>query len=434
MSARKWTKRLTGWFLSVAIFATALAAGAGQVNAAQADLQLAAKSAILVEASTGKVLYSHNPDAPLPPASMSKMMTEYLVLEAIKQKKISWDEQVPVSEYAFFIAKMADSAGVYLNMGESFTVKELYKAMAIASANDATVLLAEKVGGSEANFVKMMNEKAKQLGMKNTSYVTSTGLPANELGPYSPQTDQKENLMSARDSAILARSLIRDYPEALEYSKISRLVFREGMPNEIKKANYNWMLPDLNNYYPGVDGLKTGYTAEAKYCFTGTAIRDDMRLISVVMGTESETKRFVETKKLLDYGFSNFKLVKHKDKGAPIQGFEHASVKNGVELEVPAVTGYDVRVLTKIGEEGKYKPVVTFQELTAPIQKGQVIGKVVFQPEGAASGDYLQEEDVTKGGVDLVAAQDVEEASWLRLFFRSIFQFIGNMFSNITGK
>jgi D-alanyl-D-alanine carboxypeptidase (penicillin-binding protein 5/6) len=434
MSLKKWKKRLTGLFLSVAVFVSAWSGLAANAGAAQADLQLAVKSAILVEASTGKVLYSNNADLPLPPASMTKMMTEYLVLEALKQKKISWDEQVPVSEYAFFIARKSDSAGVYLNMGESHSVKELYKAMAVVSANDATVLLAEKVGGSEANFVKMMNEKAKALGMKNTSFVTSTGLPANELGPYSPQTDQKENLMSARDSAILARALIRDFPEALEYSKISRLVFRQGMPNEIKKANYNWMLPDLNNYYPGVDGLKTGYTAEAKYCFTGTATRDGMRLISVVMGTESETKRFVETKKLFDYGFSNFKLVKHLDKGAAIKGFETAPVKNGVELTVPAVTGDVATVLTKIGEESKYKPVVTFQDLTAPIKKDQVIGKVVFQAEGAAEGEYLQPEDATKNGVNLVAAQEVEEASWLRLFFRSIIQFFSNIINSVMGK
>jgi D-alanyl-D-alanine carboxypeptidase (penicillin-binding protein 5/6) len=434
MRWKKWTKRLTGLFLSVAVLASAWGGMAVNASAAQPDLQLAVKSAILVEASTGKVLYSNNADIPLPPASMSKMMTEYLVLEALKQKKISWDEKVPVSEYAFFIAKKSDSAGVYLNKGESHTVKELYKAMAVVSANDATVLLAEKVGGSEANFVKMMNEKAKELGMKNTSFVTSTGLPANELGPYSPQTDQNENLMSARDSAILARALIRDFPEALEYSKISRLVFRQGMPNEIKKANYNWMLPDLNNYYPGVDGLKTGYTAEAKYCFTGTATRDGMRLISVVMGTESETKRFVETKKLFDYGFSNFKLVKHLDKGAAIKGHETAPVKNGVELTVPAVTGDVVTVLTKIGEDSKVKPVVTFQDLTAPIQKDQVIGKVVFQAEGEAGGDYLQPEDATKNGVNLVAVQEVEEASWIRLFFRSIIQFFSDMINSVLGK
>jgi D-alanyl-D-alanine carboxypeptidase (penicillin-binding protein 5/6) len=434
MRWKKWTKRLTGLFLSVAVLASAWGGMAANASAAQADLQLAVKSAILVEASTGKVLYSNNADIPLPPASMSKMMTEYLVLEALKQKKISWDEKVPVSEYAFFIARKSDSAGVYLNMGESHTVRELYKAMAVVSANDATVLLAEKVGGSEANFVQMMNKKAKELGMKNTSFVTSTGLPANELGPYSPQTDQKENLMSARDSAILARALIRDFPEALEYSKISRLVFRQGMPNEIKKANYNWMLPDLNNYYPGVDGLKTGYTAEAKYCFTGTATRDGMRLISVVMGTESETKRFVETKKLFDYGFSNFKLVKHLDKGLAIKGHETAPVKNGVELTVPAVTGDVVTVLTKIGEESKVKPVVTFQDLTAPIKKDQVIGKVVFQAEGAAEGEYLQPEDATKNGVNLVAAQEVEEASWLRLFFRSIIQFFSDIINSVMGK
>ncbi|USG65821.1 D-alanyl-D-alanine carboxypeptidase [Brevibacillus ruminantium] len=439
MKRRTWTKRLTGLFLSVAVFMTAWGSMSASAGAApQADLQLAASSAILVEVSTGKVLYSSNPDQPLPPASMSKIMTEYLVNEAVKQKKISWDDKVPVSDYAFYIAKMPDSSGVYLNMGETHTVRELYKAMAVLSANDATVLLAEKIAGSEANFVAMMNKKAQELGMKNTKYLTSTGLPADELGPYSIKSDQKENLMSARDTAILARALIRDYPEALEISKIPRLTFRAGAPNEIKKANNNWMLPGLNNYYEGVDGLKTGYTMGAGYCFTGTASRDNMRLISVVMGAGGSngniTKRFDETKKLFDYGFSNFKLTKQLDKGVQVAGFENAPVKNGVELTVPAVTADTVMTLSKIGTETKYTPAATFQDLTAPLKKDQVIGRVVFQEEGLKEGDFLQPEDMTNAGVNLVAGQDVEEASWIRLFFRSIIQFFGNIFSSITGK
>ncbi|NGQ96539.1 D-alanyl-D-alanine carboxypeptidase [Brevibacillus sp. SYP-B805] len=440
MRWHRWTKRLAGIVLSVALFGLAGWGGASTASAdTQANLQLEAKSAILVEPTTGKVLYSMNPDVPLPPASMSKMMTEYLVLEALKQNKIKWDEKVPVSEYAFYVARIPDSAGVYLNAGEEHSVKDLYKAMAIASANDATVLLAEKVGGSEANFVKMMNEKAAQLGMKNSSFVTSTGLPANELGPYSYSNEPKENQMSARDAAILARALIRDFPEALEYSKIPRMVFREGTPNAIPKANYNWMLPGLPNTYPGVDGLKTGYTAAAGYCFTGTATRDGMRLISVVMGVKGqggvsgETKRFAETKKLFDYGFSTYKLTKVLDKGATIAGSEAAPVKKGVELTVPAVTGSVATVVTKVGEEKKYKPTVVFNDLTAPIKKGQAIGKLTFKAEGAGNEEYLQPEDAQKGGIEIVANQDVEEASWIRLFFRGIIQFIKNLFANIVG-
>ncbi|RNB56136.1 D-alanyl-D-alanine carboxypeptidase [Brevibacillus gelatini] len=435
MKRTTWKTRLTGLILSVAMFATAMGGAATKADAAPAaDLQLAAKSAILVEASTGKVLYSMNPDVPLPPASMSKMMAEYLVLEAVKQKKISWDEKVPVSEYAFYVARISDTSGVYLNLGESFTVRELYNAMAVVSANDATVLLAEKIAGSEANFVQMMNKKAAEFGMKNTSFVTSSGLPANELGPYSVQTDQVENLMSARDSAILARNLIRDFPEALEVSKIPRFTFRPGSKNELKMANNNWMLPDLPNYYPGVDGLKTGYTQAAGNCFTGTAVRDNMRLISVVMGTDSKTKRFVETKKLYDYGFSNFKLTKQLDKNVSVKGFETAPVTNGVELNVPAVTATEVNMLTKIGAETKFTPTVTYQELTAPIKQGQVVGKLVLKEEGAKDTDYLQPEDAAKAGADLVAGQEVEEASWIRLFFRSIIQFFSNLFSSGTGN
>jgi len=430
MKRKTWTRRLMSLYLSVAVLVTAMTGMATQAQAAPANLDLAARSAILVEASTGKVLYSNNPDQPLPPASMSKIMSEYLIQEAVKQKKISWDDVVPVSEYAFYVAKISDASGVYLNAGESFTVKQLYEAMAIVSANDATVLLAEKVAGSESNFVQMMNKKAAELGMTNTSFVTSTGLPANELGPYSVDTDQTENLMSARDSAILARALIRDFPEALEVSKVPRFTFRAGSPQELKKANYNWMLPGLNSFYEGVDGLKTGYTDAAKYCFTGTAERDGMRLISVVMGTESNTKRFVETKKMFDYGFSNFKLTKQMDKGASIAGFESAPLTNGVELTVPVVTGSEVKMLTKIGAETKFTPTVTFQQLAAPIAKDQVVGKLVLKEEGVQESDYLQKEDMEKASFDVVAAQEVEEASWIRLFFRSIIQFFSGLFSS----
>lgn len=436
MKVKKWTKRLTGIFLSVAVLCSLWMGMAVSASAAvpQANLQLAVKSALLVEASTGKILYSNNPDIALPPASMTKMMTEYLVMEAIKQGKIKWDQKVKVSDYAFYIARKSDASGVYLNMGEEHSVKELYKAMAIASANDATVLLAETVAGSEPNFVAMMNKKAQELGMKNTFFATSSGLPVKELGPYTPANADKDTVMSARDAAILARALIHDYPEALEFSKIPKFTFRAGTSKPMEKKNYNWMLPGLLSEYPGVDGLKTGFTNEAKNCFTGTAQRDGMRLISVVMGADTELKRFAETKKLFDYGFSTFKLTKVMDNGATIKGFETAPVKKGVELTVPAVTGNVVTVVTKVGEENKAKPIVTFNDLTAPTKKGQVIGKLSYKAEGESDSDYLKPEDAQKGGIDMVAGQDVEEASWLRLFFRSIIQFISNIFSSILGK
>lgn len=427
-------KRLALLSLAVVLVSISLLTSGSPAHAEEANLSLEVKSAILVEASTGKIIYKYNENEALPPASMTKMMAEYLILEALDSKKITWDEKVAVSEYAFFIARKSDSAGVYLNMGEEHTVLELYKAMAIASANDATVLLAEKVAGSEQNFVAMMNKKAAELGMTHTHFATSTGLPAKELGPYTPPNPENDNVMSARDAAILARALIRDFPEALEYSKIPHLVFREGKPNELRKPNYNWMLPGLISAYPGVDGLKTGYTKEAMYCFTGTATRDGMRLISVVMGAGSELKRFEETKKLFNYGFSNYNLVKKVDKEASIQDFEHASVKKGVELTVPAVTESEVVVLSKIGEEDSIQPQASFkEELTAPLAKGDVIGHVVYRQEGETEANFLQADDFHKAGVNLVAAADVEQASWIRLLFRSIMQFISDLFQSIVG-
>ncbi|WP_232698957.1 D-alanyl-D-alanine carboxypeptidase family protein [Brevibacillus daliensis] len=430
---RNWAARISKMFLATMIGLLSIVGGAGQTWAAEttANLDLKVSSAFMIEASTGKVLYSINPDTPLPPASMTKMMTEYLVMEAVKNNKIKWTDQVPVSEFAFYIAKMSDSSGVYLNMGETHTVKDLYEAMAIASANDATALLAERVGGSETNFVSMMNKKAQELGMTNTYFATSSGLPVTSLGQYAPAADtSKDTVMSARDAAILAQRLITDYPESLEISKKSRYVFREGQPNASKLANNNWMLPGLPSEYQGVDGLKTGFTDEAQYCFTGTAQRDGMRVITVVMGAGSKLKRFEETKKLMNYGFSTFKLKETLGKGVPVPGFENAPVKKGVELEVPAVTKETVNILTKVGEETKATPKVVYNDLTAPIKKGDVIGKVYFETEG---NNGALKKDGQAEGIDLVAAEDVEEGSWIRLFFRSIGQFISDLFHSIIG-
>ena len=234
-------------------------------------LNIQAKSTILIEATTGKILYQSNIDEPLPPASMTKMMTEYLIMEAIKNGKLTWDEQISNTPYGFYLAQKGDSSSIGLGERETRTVRELYEAMAIYSANDATVVLAERVGGSEPNFVKMMNDKAKELGMTNTQFFTSTGYPISDLGEFKPPADDSQHVMSARDTAILASHLIKDYPDSIKISSIPKKTFRPGEPLEREMSNYNWMLPGLISGYQGVDGLKTGYIDIAGYCFAGTA-------------------------------------------------------------------------------------------------------------------------------------------------------------------
>lgn len=413
------------------LFLSAFSFSGKQAEAAQAPLNLEVKSAIMIEASTGRVLYKINENMALPPASMSKMMTELLVLEAVQKGTKKWDDIVTTDEYGHFLGKYGGSR-VFLAMGERRTVKEMYEAMAIYSANDATAMLAEFLGGSEANFVKMMNQKAKQLGMTQTHFVTSTGFPVNELKQFAPPNATGDNMMSARDAAILARTIITKHPEALQVSSTPKKVFREGEKNPVMMANWNWMLPGLVYQYQGVDGLKTGHTDEAGYCFTGTAVRNGMRVITVIFGATSEAKRFGETAKLMNYGFSNFKMQTILPKDQPLKGFETVNVKKGKDLKVGAAPEKDLAFPVRIGEENKYKPVVTFNDVNAPVKKGQPIGKVTVQYSGQDVNEYITPDAGKNAGVNMVATDNVDEAGWIRLFFRAINHLVGSLFSGLA--
>ena len=228
MIYRKWKKVV----LSIMVFTCFSMIGiplAPQAQAAEPGVTLEVKSAIMIEATTGRVLYKMNENIPLPPASMTKMMSELLVFEAVEQGKTSWDDVVKTSEYGHFMGKYGGSR-VFLGMGEERTVRELYEAMAIYSANDATVMLAEHLAGTEENFAKLMNQKAAELGMESSHFVTSNGYPAADLGKYAPNIPG-DHVMSAKDAAILAREIVTKYPEALEISSIPKKVFREGESN-----------------------------------------------------------------------------------------------------------------------------------------------------------------------------------------------------------
>lgn len=408
-----------------------LTVNTGSAQAATPGLQLDVKSAIMVEATTGKILYKYNENQALPPASMSKMMTEFLVLDAIEKKKITWEQKITVDEYGAFLGKSGTS-GVLLAQNEVHTVKELYDAMAIYSANDATVMLAKTVAGSESEFVKLMNNTAKQFGMTQTKFVTSTGLPIEDLKQFAPDAENgTDNMMSARDAAILAKELITKHPSLLETTKIPHQTFREGTSRPLKMSNWNWMLPGLVKQYNGVDGLKTGHTNAAGFCFTGTAERNGVRLITVVMGAKSFMSRFTETGKMLDYGFSNYKMQPLLSKGAQIPGQEAVPVEKGTDKEVAAVAGQDVRYPVKAGEEGAYKPKAVFKQVAAPVKQGQAVGSIkIVGPNGKAD-EFLRPVDEQKAGGTLVAKEEVEEAGWLRLATRSFFGFIGDIFSSL---
>lgn len=423
-------------FVPIALFlsllVSILSAGAASAAPASPALQLQAQSAVLMDAATGQILYQKNPDVALPPASMAKMMTEYLVEKYVQEGRIKWTDVVTVQENA---AKQIGSR-VFLAVGEKYTVEQLYKAMAIASANDATVQLAEFIAGSEQEFVKIMNQTAKQLGMKNTYFVNVTGLDRDDM-PEAYRPAEGETLMSARDSAILAYHIVNEIPQFLNVSKIPSLKFRDR--DKTSTPNWNWMLEsnkDVPNFrrfaYPGVDGLKTGHTTNAGNCFTGTAVRNGVRLIAVVMnvpGGVNDGKRFLETAKLFDYGFNNFEQKTVVEAKAPLKNFETLEVSKGKRSTVPVVTVQDVTILAPKGsnvEVADMSVTPNPDPLIAPVKAGDKVGTATIKYTDPATGEQKT------ATVDLVANEDVDKASWLSLMFRAIGHFFSGLFKGIV--
>lgn len=416
---------------SPAVTATAAPAATGTAVKIPSveSLGLNLKSAILIEPTTGQVLLSLNADEALPPASMTKMMTEYLIADAVQNGQLSWDQKVTVGENA---AQQIGSR-IFLAEGDQHTVEELYIAMAVGSANDATVALAETLSGSEQEFVKLMNETAQKMGMKTAYFINSTGLDRADMPEkYRPDTD-KETVMSARDAALLAQRIVTDHPDFSKYTTIQSYQFRERDSAPI--VNYNWMLESNKNIqnfkayaYPGLDGLKTGHTTNAGNCFTGTAVQNGMRLISVVMGADSEAHRFTETKKVLDFGFNNFEVKQVVAAKTTVAGNETVPVEKGKSSSVPVVTDAGV---TFVVPKGTTNPQVVSTvkvndaaSLVAPIKQGTKVGTVTYTYK-------VEGMEAQAKTVNLITSEEAPKAGWFKLLFRAIGSFFGDLFSGV---
>ncbi len=340
-----------------------------------------AKAGILIEASTGEIIFEKNKDEQLAVASMTKMVAQILILEAIESGKIKWTDKVTASENA---SGMGGSQ-IYLSTGETLTVEEMMKGISMASANDATVAMAEFLAGTEVEFVKQMNEKVKELGLKNTNFKNCTGL--DEEGHYS----------SAYDMAVIARELLK-HEEILKFSSLYEDYLREDTDNKFWLVNTN----KLVRLYDGADGLKTGHTDAAKYCLAATAKKDDMRLIAIVLGEDESKVRNSETMSLLDYGFNNYQLTVVKAKDEIIQeiNLDKATIE-----KVSLVPILDVGVLTKKSDDKKdYQYEVKVDSLKLPVKKGDVVGKVIVKDNNNV---------ITEG--DLTVTENVEPLSFLQM-------------------
>lgn len=345
----------------------------GQIKkAADIDpsLTITAKSAILMERSTGTVLFEHDADKQMPPASITKVMTLLLVFEAMDAGKFTMETEIVASEHA---CSMGGSQ-IWLEPGEAFTVNELLKAAAISSANDACVALGEAVSGSEETFVELMNERAAELGMKNTVFKNCTGL------------DAEGHLSTARDIAIMSAELLR-HPEIKNYSTVWMDSLRGGK-TELTNTNR------LVRFYKGCTGLKTGSTDGAGCCLSASAERDGMEIISVTLGSPNTDERFAAGRKLLDYGFANFALVKMTP---PEEYLAPIPVAHGTAETVQPICEEPAAFLLKKGQEaGVEQSVYLPEKLEAPVKAGDVLGRVTVTLSGGEIGGY-----------DIVAAEDV---------------------------
>jgi serine-type D-Ala-D-Ala carboxypeptidase (penicillin-binding protein 5/6) len=421
---------------------------------AAADLDVNASGAILVDAKTGMVLYEKNSETALGIASMTKMMTEYLLLEAVKEGKVKWDQEYVVSPELSKMSHDDSLSNVYLRVEAKYPVKDLYAAMAIESANAATMAIAEVVAGSEAKFVELMNQKAAELGLKTYKFVNSSGLNNRDILKHFTEVvgdPDEENIMAAKDVATLAFRLLNDFPEVLDTSSIPEKVFAKGTEDEFVMDNWNWMLEgykeiaeDYPNYqqfvYEGLDGLKTGSTPFAGYNFTGTAERNGQRFISVVMNTGSQSERFKETRKIMDYAFNNFSKKEIVPQHFQVKGKKTLPVTKGKEDQVKIYTKDAVNVVIKNDEKDSYKTVLTIDkkkvnkqgELTAPIKKGEKVGTLTLQSKNDDNLGFITDKGKSNITVDVVAAEDVEKANWFVLMMRGIGGFFGDLWGGIS--
>lgn len=393
------------------------------------SLGLNVRSAILIEPVSGQVLLDLNGDLALPPASMTKMMTEYIVADLVKQGKFTWDDVVTVRENA---AKTVGSR-IFLAEGDQHTIEELYIAMAVGSANDATVALAEHVAGSEQAFVQMMNDEAKRMGLPTAHFANSTGLDIADMPKEFQPTDGKETVMSALDAAILAKYIVTDHPDFARFTSLQTYQFRDRDTKPI--VNYNWMLEankNVTNFkqfaYEGLDGLKTGHTTKAGNNFTGTAERNGMRLISVVMGTKTDKARFVETRKVLDFGFNNFEPKQIIAPKATVAGTETVTVKKAKNTEVPVVSDEAVSFVVPKGADTstvQAKVSLTEEGLVAPLKQGTKVGTVTYSYKVEGLNQTLEKT------VNLITAEDAEKAGWFKLLLRAIGEFFSDLFNGI---
>ena len=358
--------------------------GSIPLSAGAVDLDIPAKAAILMDAATGTVLYEENAHTPLPPASVTKVMTMLLVMEAIDDGRIGWEDTVTASA----TAAAKGGSQIYLKEGETMPVATMLKSVAVSSANDAACALAEHIAGSETAFVSLMNQRAKELGMNETNFVNCTGLDDDETA--------QNHRTSAYDIALMSRELLTKHPDIKKYTTIWMDTVRDG---SFGLANTN----KLVRFYQGATGLKTGYTSQAGFCLSASAQRDGMELIAVVLGCSTSAERFAACKSMLDHGFASYALISPK-----LDSQVAVPVKLGTAGQVQAVPAADGSVLIDKSQKNSVTTQIELSDsVDAPVSQGQRLGTMTVR-----SGEQILAE------IPLVAAEPVARLRWGEIFTR----------------
>ena len=344
--------------------------------------EVGGKSAYLIDVATGTTLGEFNAHERLAPASVTKVMTMLLIMEAVDSGKIGWEDTVTTSE----AAAAKGGSQIYLKVGEQMTVRDMMKSIAVSSANDCACAMAEHLAGSEAAFVQQMNQRAQELGMADTHFVNCTGLDDGE--------DAREHRTSAHDIALMSRELLKNHPDVRQFTTIWMDTVRQGA---FGLSNTNKLI----RFYPGATGLKTGFTSGAGYCLSASAQRDGMELVAVVMGADSSKTRFNACKQLLDYGFANFALVQPDICETPA-----VPVELGTAKTVSPQLGEDGTLLVEKSLRSTVTAQVELEEtVEAPVSRGQRLGTLTYR-----SGEQILRQ------IPLVAEQEVPRLSWKQMF------------------
>ncbi|MFC4770902.1 serine hydrolase [Enterococcus hermanniensis] len=395
------------------------------------DFSVNAGAGYAIDADSGKVFFNQDGDTPKGIASITKTVTAYLVLNAIKQKKITWDQEVPISEYAESLSTVPDLSNVTLVSGQKYTVKDIFEAMIVQSANACAVALAELVAGSEHTFVDQMREQLKKWDITDATIINSSGLSNVYLGDHRyPNTQENdENMMSAKDVAIIAQHLIKDFPEILETSKIQEKTFAPNTTHPSEMKNWNVMLFEGDNYKEGVDGLKTGTTDLAGACFVGTIEKDGRRVITVILNALNEANdtnaRFTETSKLMDYCLDNWhqqevttagQIPTDKKSLAVIEG-KQDRVALAMEKPVTLWVRSDMDPTNLTIKSTVDNSLLDDKKITAPVHKDEKVGTVSVQLAQDTLGYVRKNEGAT---TNLITKAAVEKANVFEILWQKI--------------